>query len=78
MVVLAKMTAKRSERGGLHPSADTVVLLDEFVGMAVFNKRIDNLTGGAHGRSCRHHHTKKRLAQFERAVCFAARRGVCV
>jgi hypothetical protein len=45
MVVLAKMTAKRSERGDLHASADPVVLLDELVGMAVFSKRIDDLTG---------------------------------
>jgi hypothetical protein len=42
MVVLAKITAKWSERGDLHASADLAVLLDELVGMAVFNKRIDD------------------------------------
>jgi hypothetical protein len=45
MAVLAEMTAKRPERGDSHASADHVVLLDELVGMAVFNKRIDDLTG---------------------------------
>lgn len=39
------MTAKRPERGDLYANADLVVLLDELVGMVVFNKRVDDLTG---------------------------------